>query len=52
MYSQIESSVWTAFNKNKNQLESDRKDIVLSGSGRVLIIDIIFMKDLKKYIQS
>lgn len=52
MYSQIESSVWTAFNKYRKDLESDRKDIVLSGNGRVLIIDIIFLKDLKKYISS
>jgi hypothetical protein len=50
MYRQIESASWTSFDKTTKQMRADRKDIMLSGNSRMLLLDIIFMKDIKKYV--
>ena len=50
MYNQIESASWTSFNKTTKQMEADRKDIMLSGNSRVMLLDVIFLKDMKKHI--
>ena len=31
-------------------MNADRKDIMLSGNSRILLLDLIFLKDLKKHI--
>lgn len=47
-YNQLESANWTAF-KN-NILEADRKDIVLTGNGRILVIDLVFLRAFNVHI--
>ena len=50
MYNQIESASWTSFSKHSKQMEADRKDIMLTGNSRMLLLDIVLLKDLKKHV--
>lgn len=43
-YNQLESSNWTCFEaQSKEKCRSDRKEIVLTGSGRILFIPLLFI---------
>jgi len=35
--------------KSKEKMVSDRKDIVFTGSGRILMVAMIFMEDIEEY---
>lgn len=50
MYHQIESASWTSFNRHSKQMDADRKDIMLTGNSRILLLDLIFLKDVKKHV--
>lgn len=50
MYNQIESASWTSFNRHSKQMDADRKDIMLTGNSRILLLDLIFLKDMKKHV--
>ena len=50
MYNQIESASWTSFSKHSKQMEADRKDIMLTGDSRMLLLDIVLLKDVKKHV--
>lgn len=45
-FTQIESSSWTAFNRRAKRNTIDRKDIVLTGKGRLLMLDLVFLREL------
>lgn len=47
-YNQVETANWTCFQKqSKEKLSADRKDIVFTGSGHILMIHLILSMSIK-----
>ena len=49
-FNQIETANWTCFEmRAKEKLKPDRKDILLSGSGRTMMIHLLLLENINNY---
>lgn len=49
-YNQIQIASWTCFEKKaKEKLKPDRKDILLTGSGKIMMIHFLLLEKIESY---